>query len=27
LHFPGFAHLVQRGAGYQLIAAAWEQEL
>ena len=27
LHFPGFAHLVRRGAGYQLIPAAWEQAL
>jgi len=27
MHFPGFAHLVRRGAGYQLIPAAWEQEL
>jgi glyoxylase-like metal-dependent hydrolase (beta-lactamase superfamily II) len=27
LHFPGFAHLAQRGEGYQLIAAAWEQAL
>jgi glyoxylase-like metal-dependent hydrolase (beta-lactamase superfamily II) len=27
LHFPGFAHLVRRGTGYQLIPAAWEQEL
>jgi hypothetical protein len=25
LHFPGFAHLVRRGTGYQLITAAWEQ--
>ena len=25
LHFPGFAHLVRRGTGYQLIPAAWEQ--
>ena len=27
LHFPGFAHLVRRGSGYQLIAEAWEQTL
>jgi glyoxylase-like metal-dependent hydrolase (beta-lactamase superfamily II) len=27
MHFPGFAHLVRRGTGYQLIPAAWEQEL
>jgi glyoxylase-like metal-dependent hydrolase (beta-lactamase superfamily II) len=27
LHFPGFAHLARRGAGYQLIPAAWEQSL
>ncbi|HYS49185.1 MAG TPA: MBL fold metallo-hydrolase [Xanthobacteraceae bacterium] len=27
LHFPGFAHLVRRGSGYQLIAEAWEQAL
>jgi glyoxylase-like metal-dependent hydrolase (beta-lactamase superfamily II) len=27
LHFPGFAHLVRRGAGYQLIPDAWEQAL
>jgi glyoxylase-like metal-dependent hydrolase (beta-lactamase superfamily II) len=27
LHFPGFAHLVRRGTGYQLIPAAWEQAL
>ena len=27
LHFPGFAHLVRRGAAYQLIPAAWEQAL
>ena len=27
LHFPGFAHLVRRGSGYQLIPAAWEQAL
>jgi hypothetical protein len=27
LHFPGFAHLVRRGSGYQLIPAAWEQGL
>jgi glyoxylase-like metal-dependent hydrolase (beta-lactamase superfamily II) len=27
LHFPGFAHLVRRGSGYQLIPAAWEQTL
>jgi hypothetical protein len=24
---PGFAHLVRRGSGYQLIAEAWEQTL
>ncbi len=27
MHFPGFSHLVRRGSGYQLIPAAWEQEL
>jgi glyoxylase-like metal-dependent hydrolase (beta-lactamase superfamily II) len=27
LNFPGFAHLVRRGTGYQLIPAAWEQAL
>jgi glyoxylase-like metal-dependent hydrolase (beta-lactamase superfamily II) len=27
LHFPGFSRLVKRGAGYQLIPAAWEQAL
>jgi glyoxylase-like metal-dependent hydrolase (beta-lactamase superfamily II) len=27
LHFPGFAHLVRRGTGYQLIPAAWEPAL
>jgi hypothetical protein len=27
LHFPGFAHLVRRGSGYQLIPEAWEQTL
>ena len=27
LHFPGFSHLVRRGSGYQLVPAAWEQEL
>ena len=27
LHFPGFAHLVRRGAAYQPIPAAWEQAL
>ena len=27
LHFPGFAHLVRRGSGYQLITEAWEQML
>ena len=27
LNFPGFSHLVRRGTGYQLIPAAWEQEL
>jgi len=27
MHFPGFAHLVRRGSGYQLIPAAWEQVL
>jgi len=27
LHFPGFAHLVRRGQGYQLIPDAWEQAL
>jgi glyoxylase-like metal-dependent hydrolase (beta-lactamase superfamily II) len=27
LHFPGFAHLVRRGTGYQLIPDAWEQAL
>ena len=27
LHFPGFAHLVRRGTGYQLIPEAWEQAL
>jgi len=27
LHFPGFAHLVRRGSGYQLIPDAWEQTL
>jgi glyoxylase-like metal-dependent hydrolase (beta-lactamase superfamily II) len=27
LHFPGFSYLVRRGSGYQLIPAAWEQEL
>jgi glyoxylase-like metal-dependent hydrolase (beta-lactamase superfamily II) len=27
LHFPGFAHLVRDGAGYQLIPAAWEHAL
>jgi glyoxylase-like metal-dependent hydrolase (beta-lactamase superfamily II) len=27
LHFPGFAHLVRRGTGYQLIPMAWEQDL
>lgn len=27
VHFPGFSHLVRRGQAYQLIPAAWEQEL
>ena len=27
LHFPGFAHLVRRGTGFQLIPEAWEQAL
>jgi glyoxylase-like metal-dependent hydrolase (beta-lactamase superfamily II) len=27
LHFPGFSHLVRRGSGYQLLPAAWEQQL
>ena len=27
LHFPGFAHLVRHGSGYQLIPEAWEQTL
>jgi glyoxylase-like metal-dependent hydrolase (beta-lactamase superfamily II) len=27
LYFPGFAHLVRRGSGYQLIPEAWEQTL
>ena len=27
LHFPGFAHLVRDGSGYQLIPDAWEQAL
>jgi glyoxylase-like metal-dependent hydrolase (beta-lactamase superfamily II) len=27
LDFPGFAHLVQRGSGYQLIPTAWEQHI
>lgn len=27
LHFPGFAHLTRRGAGFELIPAAWEQVL
>jgi proteasome lid subunit RPN8/RPN11 len=27
LHFPGFAHLVRRGSGYQLVPEAWEQTL
>jgi glyoxylase-like metal-dependent hydrolase (beta-lactamase superfamily II) len=27
LHFPGFAHLVRRGAGFELVPAAWEQAL
>jgi glyoxylase-like metal-dependent hydrolase (beta-lactamase superfamily II) len=27
LHFPGFAHLVRRGAGFELVPAAWEQTL
>jgi glyoxylase-like metal-dependent hydrolase (beta-lactamase superfamily II) len=27
LHFPGFAHLVRRGTGYQLITAAWDEAL
>jgi hypothetical protein len=27
LHFPGFAHLVRRGSGNQLIPEAWEQTL
>jgi glyoxylase-like metal-dependent hydrolase (beta-lactamase superfamily II) len=27
LHFPGFSRLIKRGAGYQLIPAAWEQAL
>jgi len=27
LHFPGFAHLVRRGDGYQLLPEAWENGL
>jgi glyoxylase-like metal-dependent hydrolase (beta-lactamase superfamily II) len=27
LHFPGFAHLMRRGPGYQLVPEAWEQTL
>jgi glyoxylase-like metal-dependent hydrolase (beta-lactamase superfamily II) len=27
MHFPGFAHLVRRGTGYQLIPEAWENAL
>jgi glyoxylase-like metal-dependent hydrolase (beta-lactamase superfamily II) len=27
LHFPGFAHLVRQGSGYQLIPEAWQHAL
>ena len=27
LHFPGFTRLVKRGTGYQLVPAAWEQQI
>ncbi len=27
LHFPGFSRLIKRGAGYQLVPAAWEQQI